>query len=162
MSSPAVRREASRIVADDGVDRLERQIRATTLSTWVDPEGMWNLRGRFDPVTGLKLATKLDHAIETLFAEATPETCPTDPILKQQHLRALALAQLVDGTAGGGRAGRPEFVAVIDITAGPATDRTTRAATRQANTDTDTDTGSRRWPAGVVADPDRSPRPNTG
>ena len=128
-----VRLEASRIVSDDGVDRLERQIRATTLSTWVDPEGMWNLRGRFDPVTGLKLASKLDNAVEALFAESTPASCPSDPIAKQQHLRALALARLVDGTAGTGRAGRPEFVAVIDITTAPHT--------TSNNTDTDTGTG---------------------
>ena len=93
---------------------------------------MWNLRGRFDPVTGLKLAAKLDHAVEALFAEATPESCPSDPITKQQHLRALALARLVEGTAGTGRAGRPEFVAVIDVTAGPFT----------TATDTDTDSAA--------------------
>ena len=117
--------EAKRLQTDDGMDRLERQRRATRLSTWVDPEGMWNLRGRFDPVTGVKLAAKLDTAVETLFAETTPDTAPTDPIEKQHHLRALALARLLDG-AGGTRPGRGEFIAVIDADApgrpGPAVD----------------------------------------
>lgn len=33
--------EASRLQSVDGMDRLERQRRATRLSTWVDLEGMW-------------------------------------------------------------------------------------------------------------------------
>ncbi|NND75289.1 MAG: HNH endonuclease, partial [Ilumatobacter sp.] len=115
-----MRDETSRILADAGVDRLERQVRDTTLSTWVGNDGMWNLRGRFDPVTGMKLAAKLDTTVEALFAEATPASCPTDPMAKQGHLRAVALGRLVDGTAGVGTPGRPEFVAVIDIAAGPA------------------------------------------
>jgi hypothetical protein len=110
--------EAKRLQTDDGIDRLERQRRATRVSTRVDPEGMWNLRGRFDPVTGIKLAAKLDGAVETLFAEAVPDTAPDDPIERQQHLRALALARLLDGAAAtGGRPGRSEFVAVIDADA---------------------------------------------
>jgi hypothetical protein len=117
--------EAKRLQRDDGMDRFERQRRATRLSTWVDGDGMWNLRGRFDPVTGVKVAAKLDTAIDTLFAETTPDTAPTDPIEKQHHLRALALARLLDG-AGGTRPGRGEFIAVIDADApdrpGPVVD----------------------------------------
>jgi hypothetical protein len=109
--------EAKRLQADDGMKRLERQRRATRLSTWVDPDGMWNLRGRFDPVTGVKLAARLDTAVETLFAERTPDTAPADPIEKQHHLRALALVELLDGAHRGGRPARAEFVAVIDADA---------------------------------------------
>jgi hypothetical protein len=108
--------EAKRLQSDDGMDRLERQRRNTRLTSWVDPEGMWNLRGRFDPVTGVKLAAKLDAAVETLFAKQTPDTAPADPIERQHHLRALALARLVD-TGGGGTEGRGEFIAVIDADA---------------------------------------------
>ncbi|HSL74610.1 MAG TPA: HNH endonuclease signature motif containing protein [Ilumatobacteraceae bacterium] len=118
--------EAKRLQADDGMDRLERQRRATRLSTWVDPDGMWNLRGRFDPVTGIKLAAKLDTTLEGLFTDRTPDTAPADPIEKQHHLRALALAHLIQGAGGGGKSGRPEFVAVIDADApgvtGPVVD----------------------------------------
>jgi hypothetical protein len=109
--------EARRLLADDGMERLERQRRATRLSTWVDDDGMWNLRGRFDPVSGVKLSAKLDTAVEALFAERTPDTAPVDPIDKQHHLRALALVHLLDGAASGGRRGRGEFVAVIDADA---------------------------------------------
>ena len=106
--------EVKNIQRDDGIDRLERQRRATSLRTWTDGEGMWCLSGRFDPVTGVKLAARLDSAVNALFAERTPDTCPTDPIDKQRHLAALALAAIVDGDGVGGRPGRPEYVVVVD------------------------------------------------
>jgi hypothetical protein len=108
--------EATKLQSGDGMDRLERQRRATRLSSWVDVEGMWNLRGRFDPVTGVKLAARLDGAVDSLFAETVPATCPADPTEKQQHLRALALAHLLDSTSSG-KPGRAEFVVVIDADA---------------------------------------------
>lgn len=111
--------EVRGIRADDGMARLQRQRRNTRLSTWTDDEGMWRLSGRFDPVTGVGLAARLDAAVQALFAEATPDTCPTDPVAKQQHLRALALARLVDhdsSSSVGVRPGRPEFIVVVDTT----------------------------------------------
>jgi len=111
--------EARRIQADDGVDRLERQRRSVRAWSWVDAEGMWNLRGRFDPVTGVRLAAKLAATGEGLFAERVPAGCPDDPIEKQKFLTAHALAALIDGT-GGVRSGRSEYVAVIDADADPA------------------------------------------
>lgn len=110
-----VRSEAKRITADDGMARLERQRRATSLSTWSDDDGMWNVRGRFDPVTALSVSAAFDRAVETLFAEQVPESCPSDPVEKQKHLRALAFARLAEGTSSGGRPGRPEFVAVLEL-----------------------------------------------
>ncbi|HSL72859.1 MAG TPA: DUF222 domain-containing protein [Ilumatobacteraceae bacterium] len=68
--------EAKRLQADDGMERLARQRRNTRLSTWVDGDGMWNLRGRFDPVTGVTLSARLDSTVEALFAERTPDTAP--------------------------------------------------------------------------------------
>lgn len=110
--------EVKNIQRDDGVDRFERQQRATSLRTWTDGDGMFCLSGRFDPITGVKLSAALDRAVNALFAEQTPSTCPADPIDKQRHLSALALARLVDGGvgggAGGGRSGRPEYVVVVD------------------------------------------------
>ncbi len=114
--------EVRRIQSDDGIDRLERQRRDTRLSSWVDSDGMWNMRGRFDPVTGVRLDARLRATVEALFAEATPAGCPIDPIEKQKFLAAHAFAALVDGTAGASRSGRPGFVVVIDADADPATD----------------------------------------
>ena len=99
-----VRGEVRRVCADDGIDRLQRQRRATSLRTWVDREsGMWCLHGEFDPETGLILDGRLRAMVETLFHDTTPDTCPSDPLLKQQHLRALALVALSEGRGGRGR-----------------------------------------------------------
>ena len=106
--------EAKNIRRNDGVDRLERQRRAVRVRTWTDGEGMLCLSGRFDPITGARLVSKLDAATAAIFADKTPDTCPSDPIEKQQHLQGLALVQLVTGEAPAGRSGRPEFVVVID------------------------------------------------
>ena len=109
-----VRLEADRVRSSDGMERLERQRRDTRLRSWVGADGMWNLNGRFDPVTGVRLAARLDQTVETLFGESTPQDAPDDPIEKQRFLAAHALARLVDGAAAGGRAGRTEVLAVID------------------------------------------------
>jgi hypothetical protein len=106
--------EVRSIQHNDGIDRLERQRRATRLRTWTDNDGMWRFDGRFDPVLGIKLAARLDTELEALYAEPTPDTCPSDPIEKQHHLRALAFARLIQNTGTGGRTGRPEYVVVID------------------------------------------------
>ncbi len=109
--------EVRRLQVDDGMDRLARQRRDCRLSTWVDAEGMWNLRGRFDPVTGVRLDAKLRTTVEALFAQAVPAECPADPIEKQRFLAAHAVAALVDATAGVARSARSEFVVVIDADA---------------------------------------------
>jgi hypothetical protein len=111
-----IRDEARRLQRDDGTAELERQRRSVRLSTWVDAEGMWNLRGRFDPVTGVRLSARSDIAVETLFAESSPDLCPRDPVERQKFLTAHAMVRLLDG-AGGCKPGRAEFVAVIDADA---------------------------------------------
>ncbi len=104
-----VRAEIRRAQTDDGIARLERQRRNTRLRTWIDHEtGMWCLRGEFDPESGALLDNRLRNTLEALFHDATPTTCPTDPLGKQDHLRALALIELTAGK----RVGR---AAAIDI-----------------------------------------------
>jgi hypothetical protein len=117
-----VRDEARRLQAADGMDILERQRRTTSLRTFVDPEGMWNIKGRFDPLTGVQLDARIRESLEALFATSTPDTCPTDPGAKQDHLRALALADLVLTGGTGSKPGRPAYVVVVDADAdAPAT-----------------------------------------
>jgi hypothetical protein len=60
---------------------------------------------------------RLDVTREELFAEETPDGCPTDPIEKQKFLNAHALIRLLDGAAGSNKSGRAEFVVVIDADA---------------------------------------------
>jgi hypothetical protein len=109
-----VRHEAKLLQRTSAEDRLEHRRRNTRLSMWTDDEGMWNLRGRFDPVTGIALSSSIDNTVQALFAEQAPDHCPADPIEKQKFLAAHTLARLLTGTRPG-QAGRPEFVAVIDL-----------------------------------------------
>jgi hypothetical protein len=110
-----VRNEVRRIHTDDGIDRLHQQRHNTALRTWVDRDsGMWCLRGEFDPETGAILEHRLRTTIETLFHDQQPDTCPTDPLAKQHHLRALALVALTTGAGGKRSAGRIDMSILID------------------------------------------------
>ena len=101
-----VRRRVRGLTADDGLDRLARQRAATRLRSWIDREtGMWRLSGEFDPVTGVAINGRLHAELAALFADTTPDTCPTDPAEKQDHLRALALAAICAAPAAGGGLG---------------------------------------------------------
>ena len=114
-----IRFEVRKLQAASADDRLAQQRRNARFSTWVDDEGMWNMRGRFDPVAGLQVAARVDNTVHALFAEHTPPGCPTDPIEKQKFLAAHAVFRLLEdgGPAGVGRRGRAEFVGVIDADA---------------------------------------------
>jgi hypothetical protein len=94
-----VRTEVLRLQRGDGLERLRQQKLATFLRTWLDQTtGMWCIRGEFDPETGARLNKRLQRTVEQLFHDSTPDTAPSDPLDKQHHLRALALAALIDGT----------------------------------------------------------------
>ena len=75
------------------------------------------IRGEFDPETGLTLLGRIDNTLEALFHDSVPDTCPTDPHAKQDHLRALALVALTEGhgIGGHGPGGRSDITIVIDV-----------------------------------------------
>jgi hypothetical protein len=127
--------ERTRLQDDDGMDRLARQRRHVRARSWVDAEGMWNLSAKFDPVTGVRVAARIDAMVQAMFAETVPDECPSDPIEKQRYLAAHAVARLLldealdghdghDNTGSSGptrpprpRPAKPEFVVVIDADA---------------------------------------------
>ena len=115
-------REAEVLRADDGTARFERQQRASRLRRWTDADGMWCLQGRFDPLTGVRLNARLTAEIEAAFAESVPEGCPTDPQAKNEFLAACALARILQDGGVAQRAGRPEFVVVIEADSEDADD----------------------------------------
>lgn len=100
--------------SDDGLARLEQQTRMARLKWFTDGDGMWCLHGRFDPATGARLEGTLRNAIERQFASGTPDTCPIDPIEKQQHLAALALSELLLGSDNSSTSGLPDVTVIID------------------------------------------------
>ena len=117
-----LRREVARLDARSGEERLIRQRSNTRLRYWFDRDtGMWHLRGEFDPETGLHLQGRIDNTVEALFHAAVPDTCPTGDA-KHDHLRGLALAQLilggrsdVDGDTNADTGRKIDVCVVIDL-----------------------------------------------
>jgi len=52
---------------DDGLSTFQRQCQNTYLRTWTDNEGMTNLRGRFDPISGAAIVNSLERRVEQIF-----------------------------------------------------------------------------------------------
>ncbi|MEM1333287.1 MAG: HNH endonuclease [Actinomycetota bacterium] len=111
-----VKRKAKALDRSDAESRLDRQRRATRLSTWTDGDGMVNLRGRFDPDLGRSISRAIAGVRRSIDAGELPPTAPSDPIERSKHLDALAFAQLVTGAAppAGGSCGPP--LVVVDAT----------------------------------------------
>jgi hypothetical protein len=107
-----VKRKAKQLDRRDGEERLAQQRRATRLRTWTDDDGMWNLKGRFDPDLGKDLARRIAAAGLAKFAEEIPPTAPADPFERKQHLDALALADVVLGGAPSRSSAGPPLVVV--------------------------------------------------
>src|SRR5215207_3751331 len=100
---------------DGGIAHFDRQRRATRLTTWTDRlTGMTHLHGQFDPESAMTLLGRLRTIVEDLVSDTLPDTCPTDPSDKQDHLRALALIALVNHTTTTTSAGRPDLIVVVD------------------------------------------------
>ncbi len=110
-----LKRKTKELDATDAEERLEQQRRATRLRTWTDDDGMWNLKGRFDPLLGKELSRRIASATRTRFAQELPATAPADPLERMQHLEALALADLIVGDVAAGPTTGPPIV-VIDAT----------------------------------------------
>jgi hypothetical protein len=88
--------EIARIDSREGGERLLRQKRAIRLRSWTDKDsGMVIVRVELDPETGLRVISRIDKTVETLFHTTTPEDCPTDPEAKHDYLRAAAFTRLV-------------------------------------------------------------------
>ncbi len=111
------RQLADRLGEDRGVDRHERQRRATCLRRWIDEvTGMYVLHGEFDPETGARIFTALDAELEARWHaqhpgdEVVPELARNDG-----HLAAHALAALVSGGHAAARPGVAEVVVLVDL-----------------------------------------------
>lgn len=108
-----VKTTVEQLRTDEGIERFERQRRATRLRSWVDrTDGTWRFSGVFDPLTGQQLVARIQAMREQLFRDARPDTCPSDPVECDQHLAGLALVALTRG--GGAAMLRPELVGVLD------------------------------------------------
>jgi hypothetical protein len=62
---------------------------------------MWCARLELDPLTGAKVDAALEQAHNRLFAQQVPANAPSDPVERNQYLRALGFADLL--LSGSGR-----------------------------------------------------------
>jgi hypothetical protein len=89
-----LRAELDRLDRRSGEERLEQQRRNIRLRWWWDPDtGMWCMRAELDPESGLILQGRIENAVDSMFRQGVPDTCPEGEG-KQDHLRALALLRL--------------------------------------------------------------------
>ena len=110
-----VRRRARKAATDDGMAKLTWQSTQVRLTSSLDPvTGLTRWVLVTDPLEAAKLDRALRAQLEALFHDAVPEGCPSDPLAKQQFLRAHALLSLVFGERAGSGAGRPEVIVVVD------------------------------------------------
>ena len=109
------KRLAAVLAPDDGIERFERQRRATKLKRWIDEAtGMYKMYGEFDPELGEKLWRAINRHVEAMFHDKHPDTAPADPGERNDHLAALALVAAV--TSGGAEgSASASSTATVDI-----------------------------------------------
>ena len=91
----ALKREVARLDPTEATDRLTRQRRAARFRSWTDRDtGMVCFRGELDPETGLKVISRIDTTVETMFHSRLPDDCPKGES-KQDFLRAQAFTRLL-------------------------------------------------------------------
>jgi hypothetical protein len=99
------------LAADQGVERAERQRRATTLSKGINDEtGMYWLRAEFHPEAGARLFRAID-AETAAMAKRADGGQPID----RQQLAAGALVELATASSRSRRPGRVELLALVDV-----------------------------------------------
>ncbi len=112
-----VDRTVAAVRIDDGLDTFERQRRSTYLRTWTDDEGMTNLRGRFDPVSGAAITSVLERRVEQMFHSGDEVPVHVAPgIEPNDHRRALALTErLTSATTSEATSGHPRAEVVVHV-----------------------------------------------
>ncbi len=108
----------SRIERQHQRQRSQRQARQARLTKWIDHDGMYQLRGAFDPDLGARIFTAVDTAVEALRQHPeslVPGHDPTDPLgVEPTFLAAHALAKLVGHGHMAQHPGLAEVVVLID------------------------------------------------
>jgi len=117
-----VRDVARSVASDGGLSTFERQRRSTYLKTWLDTDGMLQLRGAFDPESAAVLHGTISREVERLY-HSGDDGHPMNPmpwITPNEHRAAHALTNIArattstSGTASTGSA-RAEVIVHIDL-----------------------------------------------
>ena len=94
-----VRGHVNARIGDDLAERRKRQRAQRRLSFKQQPDGMFELFGRFDPVTGSRIETALSAKASSLWRSEDPKNRPTP---QQRMADALELLVTTSGGAGDG------------------------------------------------------------
>lgn len=117
--SALVRTTAQHVSNDNGLTRFEQQKRSTFLKIWDDSDGMTQIRGAFDPVSGAVLRGAVERQLESMFHAGDSSPVDLAPWVEpNDHRRAKALVAVAtqratDGAAA--REARAEVVVHIDL-----------------------------------------------
>jgi len=114
-----VRDTVAKVCTDDGISEFQRQCRSTYLRSWTDHDGMVQLRGQFDPVSGAALVSSIERRKEQMFHSGDKDL-PVDVaagIEPNDHRAAHALISLVNssGSSRGHDHARAEVVVHVDL-----------------------------------------------
>jgi len=129
-----VKDTAKAVQSDGGLALFEQQQRQTYIKTWTDHEGMLQVRGQFDPVSGAAFTSLVEQQKERMFHSGDREV-PVNVapgIEPNDHRRAHALLTLINHTPTADDIARPqraEVVVHIDLatlTSGPRANTTCR------------------------------------
>ncbi|MFM9036762.1 MAG: DUF222 domain-containing protein [Actinomycetota bacterium] len=91
-----VKKTASAVQTDGGLAVFENQRRSTYLSTWTDRDGMTQVRGQFDPISGMAFVSLLERQVERMFHGGDEPVIVAPGIEPNAHRRARALIALID------------------------------------------------------------------
>jgi len=97
--SHLVTETAKSVVTDDGLSAFERQQRETFFTIRTETDGCVTVRGRFDPISGSILKSKIGRLVEAMF-HSGDKTVPVDVmpwIEPNDHRQAKALIALING-----------------------------------------------------------------
>ncbi|NCZ70571.1 MAG: HNH endonuclease, partial [Actinobacteria bacterium] len=129
-----VKDTAKAVQSDGGLALFEQQQRQTYIKTWTDHEGMLQVRGQFDPISGAAFTSLVEQQKERMFHSGDREV-PVNVapgIEPNDHRRAHALLALINHTPTADDIARPqraEVVVHIDLatlTGGPHANTTCR------------------------------------
>jgi len=83
--SALVRTTVHDVTTDDDLSRFERQCRSTHLKIWDDADGMTQIRGSFDPVSGAAIRGAIERQLESMFHAGDPSPVVVAPWVASSH-----------------------------------------------------------------------------
>ena len=110
-----VKDTAKAVQSDGGLALFEQQQRQTYIKTWTDHEGMLQVRGQFDPVSGAAFTSLVEQQKERMFHSGDREV-PVNVapgIEPNDHRRAHALLALINHTPTADDVARPQRAEVV-------------------------------------------------